>query len=246
MHIGIITLFPEMFSALTKQGVTGRAVKKGILELDFWNPRDYAVSRNNSVDDRPFGGGAGMIMKIEPLEKALFDAKRHRIEKTKIIYLSPQGRLLDQKATYNMVSNKSLILVAGRYEGIDQRFIDIHVDEEWSIGNYILSGGELACMVLIDAVTRLLPGALGNILSHKKDSFEGGLLKFPQYTRPAIHNSHSVPQVLINGNHRDIETWRLEQSLECTHKKRPDLLKDKVLSNEERKLLEKYILGKRN
>jgi len=186
LRVEVITLFPEMFSAISEYGITSRAVKQGLLQLTCWNPRDYTTDRHHTVDDRPFGGGPGMVMKIKPLEDALVQAKAAAGEAAKVIYLSPQGRPLVQGAVKQLATSESLILIAGRYEGIDERFIEAHVDEEWSVGDYVLSGGELPAMVLIDAVTRLLPGALGHADSAEEDSFTDGLLDCPHYTRPRI------------------------------------------------------------
>ncbi|WP_010484682.1 tRNA (guanosine(37)-N1)-methyltransferase TrmD [Pseudomonas sp. S9] len=241
LRVEVITLFPEMFAAISEYGITSRAVKQELLQLTCWNPRSYTSDRHHTVDDRPFGGGPGMVMKIKPLEDALLDAKQAAGEKAKVIYLSPQGRQLTQSAVRELVNEEALILIAGRYEGIDERFIEAHVDEEWSIGDYVLSGGELPAMVLIDAVTRLLPGALGHAGSAEEDSFTDGLLDCPHYTRPEVYADKRVPQVLLGGNHEHIRRWRLQQSLGRTHERRADLLDSRSLSGEEKKLLEEYI-----
>jgi len=211
LRVEVISLFPEMFAAIRDFGITSRAVKQGLLQLNCWNPRSYTEDRHQTVDDRPFGGGPGMVMKIEPLERALADAKRAAGETAKVIYLSPQGRQLKQAGVRELAKEEALILIAGRYEGIDERFIEAHVDEEWSIGDYVLSGGELPAMVLIDAVTGLLPGALGHA------------------------------DVLLSGNHEHIRRWRLQQSLGRTWERRADLLDSRSLSGEEQKLLAEYI-----
>lgn len=244
LRIEVISLFPEMFSAISEYGITSRAVKQGLLQLTCWNPRDYTTDRHHTVDDRPFGGGPGMVMKIKPLEDALAQAKAAAGEKAKVIYLSPQGRQLKQAAVRELANEEALILIAGRYEGIDERFIEAHVDEEWSIGDYVLSGGELPAMVLIDAVTRLLPGALGHADSAEEDSFTDGLLDCPHYTRPEVYADQRVPDVLLSGNHAHIRRWRLQQSLGRTYERRADLLESRSLSGEEKKLLEEYILAR--
>ncbi|MBX9912738.1 MAG: tRNA (guanosine(37)-N1)-methyltransferase TrmD [Pseudomonadaceae bacterium] len=241
LRIEVITLFPEMFSAISEYGITSRAVKQGLLQLTCWNPRAYTEDRHHTVDDRPFGGGPGMVMKIKPLQDALADAKQAVGGKVKVIYLSPQGRQLNQSAVRELAQEEALILIAGRYEGVDERFIQAHVDEEWSIGDYVLSGGELPAMVLIDAVTRLLPGALGHANSAEEDSFSDGLLDCPHYTRPEVYADQSVPAVLLGGNHEHIRRWRLQQSLGRTYERRADLLESRSLSGEEQKLLAEYL-----
>lgn len=230
-----------MFAAITEHGITSRAVKQGLLQLQCWNPRAYTEDRHQTVDDRPFGGGPGMVMKVEPLERALTDARKASGEQAKVIYLSPQGRPLTQAGVQELAAAQGLILIAGRYEGIDERFIEAHVDEEWSVGDYVLSGGELPAMVLVDAVTRLLPGALGHAGSAEEDSFSDGLLDCPHYTRPEVYAGKRVPEVLLSGNHEHIRRWRLQQSLGRTWERRADLLDGRSLSGEEKKLLEDYI-----
>lgn len=241
MQVEVISIFPEMFAAISEYGITSRAVKQGLLKLACWNPRSFTEDRHQTVDDRPFGGGPGMVMKIEPLERALAAARQSSGERAKVIYLSPQGRRLNQQAVRELAKEEALILIAGRYEGIDERFIEAHVDEEWSIGDYVLSGGELPAMVLIDAVTRLLPGALGHADSAEEDSFTDGLLDCPHYTRPEVYEGKSVPSVLLSGNHEHIRRWRLQQSLGRTWERRADLLDSRSLSGEEQKLLAEYI-----
>jgi tRNA (guanine37-N1)-methyltransferase len=241
MKIEVITIFPEMFSAIREHGITSRAMKQGLVELNCRNPRDYTEDRHQTVDDRPFGGGPGMVMKIQPLERALADAKQALGGAVRVIYLSPQGRPLEQRGVQELAKVESLILIAGRYEGIDERFIETHVDEEWSIGDYVLSGGELPAMVLIDAVTRLLPGALGHAGSAEEDSFTDGLLDCPHYTRPEVYEGKRVPEVLLSGNHEHIRRWRLMQSLGRTAERRADLLDCRSLSGEEQKLLAEYL-----
>lgn len=245
MWIGIVSLFPEMFDAIAHHGVTGRAVKQGLLELEFWNPRDYATDKHRTVDDRPYGGGPGMLMKVETLRGAIADARIRAEAATgrpaKVIYLSPQGRPLDQRGVQELASATPLVVVAGRYEGIDERVVESDVDEEWSIGDYVLSGGELPAMVLIDAAARLVPGVLGHQDSAVEDSFNDGLLDCPHYTRPEEVAGRSVPEVLLSGNHAAIKRWRLKQSLGRTWLRRPDLLHGKTLSREQQALLDEFI-----
>ena len=241
LQVEVISIFPEMFAAISEYGITSRAVKQGLLQLTCRNPRSYTEDRHQTVDDRPFGGGPGMVMKIGPLERALADARHAAGTKAKVIYLSPQGRKLTQAAVQQLAQEQALILIAGRYEGIDERFIEAHVDEEWSIGDYVLSGGELPAMVLIDAVTRLLPGALGHADSAEEDSFTDGLLDCPHYTRPEVNAGKRVPDVLLSGNHEHIRRWRLQQSLGRTCERRADLLDSRSLSGEEQKLLAEYL-----
>lgn len=237
MQIVVISLFPEMFSALTEYGITGRAVTKGLLELSVLNPRDFTEDRHRTVDDKPYGGGPGMVMKPEPLKKALAAAKERLGTDAKVVYLSPQGQQLTQAAVEDFSVCDCLVLIAGRYEGIDERFISRYVDEEWSVGDYVLSGGELPAMVLADAVTRLLPGALGDEQSAVEDSFSNGLLDFPHYTRPEEFEAEQVPAVLLSGDHEKIRRWRLQQSVSRTKERRPDLLADAELSAEQSAVL---------
>ncbi|ACJ18862.1 tRNA (guanosine(37)-N1)-methyltransferase TrmD [Coxiella burnetii] len=237
--IGVITLFPQMFDAL-KSGVIGRALKQDRLTLSFWNPRDYATDPHRTVDDRPYGGGPGMVMKFEPLALALKAAKAQLGENTKVIHLTPQGKLLTQAIVREKIHASPLILLAGRYEGIDERLIEAEVDEEWSIGDYILSGGELPAMVLIDAMTRLLPGVLGHKDSASQDSFTAGLLDYSHYTRPEKIADRPVPSVLLSGDHEAISRWRLKQSLGRTWQRRQDLIKRRSLSENEQRLLDEF------
>lgn len=203
-----VSLFPQMFSALSGEGVVGRAVQEGLIELSFFNPRDYAYDKHKTVDDRPYGGGPGMLMKVQPLEDAILAAKSQAKAGTKVIYLSPQGRQLNQQGVEYLASQEELIFVAGRYEGIDERLLVNQIDEEWSIGDYVLSGGELAAMVITDSIARLVPGVLGHRASAVEDSFAQGLLDCPHYTRPEVINGQAVPQVLLSGHHAAIDTWR--------------------------------------
>jgi len=241
LRIDVISLFPQMFSALTEVGVSGRAVQKGILQVETWNPRDYAKDNYRTVDDRPYGGGPGMVMMVEPLRDAIQAAKKAAPGKAKVIYLSPQGRRLNQQALATLATEERLILLAGRYEGIDERLIEAEVDEEWSIGDYVLSGGELPAMVMIDGMARLIPGVLGHVDSAVQDSFVSGLLDCPHYTRPEEFEGHSVPAVLTSGDHKAIERWRLKQALGRTYQRRPDLLEELELDQEQLALLQQYL-----
>ena len=239
MRFDVVTLFPEMFQA-ARLGVTGRAIERGQAELSLWNPRDYTHDVHRTVDDRPYGGGPGMVMKVEPLRAAILDA-RQAAPGSRVVHLSPQGRRFDQAAAKDMACRSGLVLIAGRYEGIDERLVGRWVDEEWSIGDYVLSGGELAEMVLMDVVIRLLPGVLGHEDSAAQDSYAEGLLDCPHYTRPEEIDGMRVPAVLLGGNHAEIRRWRLKQALGRTWERRPDLLAHRELSGEERRLLDEYI-----
>lgn len=237
LHLGVITLIPEMFSAID-YGVTGRALKQNLAKLELENPRNWGKGSYRQVDDKPYGGGPGMVMSYEPVAQAIHEAKKRMPPDCQVIYLSPQGKLVDQNRLNQLVKrNQSLLFLAGRYEGLDQRIIDNLVDEEWSLGDFVLSGGELAAMVYIDSLLRLLPGALGHQASAQQDSFMNGLLDYPQYTRPVIVDNRSVPEVLLGGNHLDIQTWRRKQSLGNTWLKRPDLLDRLVLNETDEHLL---------
>lgn len=254
--IAIVTLFPEMFSALSDYGISSRAINQGLLDVYFSNPRDFTTDRHQTVDDRPYGGGPGMVMKIEPLQlaienarswicadKGLEDSATDTGSTAKVIYLSPQGSLLNQAQVKRIAQNEAyqnIILVAGRYEGIDERLLEAEVDEEWSIGDYVLSGGELPAMVLMDAIIRLLPEALGHEDSADQDSFSHGLLDCPHYTRPEKYRGCSVPPVLLSGNHKDIKRWRLQQSLGRTWLRRPELLERIELTAEQAKLMDDF------
>jgi tRNA (guanine37-N1)-methyltransferase len=235
-----VTLFPEMFAALTDWGVTRRALEQALWSLALWNPRDFTTDNYRTVDDRPYGGGPGMVMLAEPLEKAIAAAKAAAQGDAKVIHLSPQGAVMDHKKVMALAGESRLVLLCGRYEGVDERLIRRAVDEELSIGDYVLSGGELAAMVLIDAVVRQLPGALGDGASAAQDSFVNGLLEAPQYTRPEAYEGNAVPPVLLSGHHAQIERWRLKQSLGRTWLRRPELLERRGMSESERKLLEEF------
>lgn len=240
LRIGVVTLFPEMLKAVTDFGITARAVLNALVSVEAWNPRDYASDRHRSVDDRPYGGGPGMVMMVEPLRSAI-RAAREALAPCTVIYLSPQGRRLDQPAVRAIGEIGNLVLVAGRYEGVDQRLLDTEIDAEWSVGDYVLSGGELPAMILIDALVRLLPGALGDADSAAQDSFSDGLLDCDHYTRPEEIDGRRVPQVLMSGNHAQIARWRRQQSLGRTWLRRPDLMRDMVLSKADRRLLDEYV-----
>lgn len=229
MWFGIISLFPEMFQSLTDQGVTGRAFREERAKITYWNPRDFTQDVHRTVDDRPYGGGPGMVMKTQPLADAIDAAQAASIADTghraKVVYLSPQGRQINQALVQEAVSEEQLILLCGRYEGVDERLIKTKIDEEWSVGDFILSGGELAAMCLLDAMLRLVPGVLGHNQSAVQDSFSNGLLESPQYTRPEVWEGLQVPEVLLSGNHAEIEKWRQQQSEQRTSERRPDLYK---------------------
>ncbi len=241
MWVGVVSLFPEMFQAITEYGVTGRAFRKGLLNFECWNPRDFTLDKHRTVDDRPYGGGPGMLMKVQPLRDAIRAAKAAAGAGTKVIYLSPQGRALDQQGVRQLVSREKMVLVAGRYEGIDERLLEAEIDEEWSLGDFVLSGGELPAMVFIDAVSRLVPGVLGHEDSASEDSFEEGLLDCPHYTRPETIDEQQVPDVLLSGNHEGIRRWRLKQQLGRTWQRRPELLDGRELNSEQQCLLKEFI-----
>jgi tRNA (guanine37-N1)-methyltransferase len=242
IRFDVVTLFPEMFAAVTHSGISGRALETGLWSLGLWNPRDFSKDNYRTVDDRPYGGGPGMLMLAEPLEKALDAAKESG--GGKVIYLSPQGRRLDHEKVMELAGRKAVTLLCGRYEGVDERLIRRRVDEELSLGDYVLSGGELAAMAVIDAVVRQIPGALGGEQSAAEESFVQGLLDGPQYTRPEVwpdgNAGEKVPEVLMSGHHENIRRWRLQQALGRTWLRRPDLLAARKLSEEEQMLLEEF------
>jgi tRNA (guanine37-N1)-methyltransferase len=241
MRFDVVTLFPELVAALVQHGIPRRAAELGLLELVTWNPRDYTTDRHRTVDDRPYGGGPGMVMKVEPLRDAIRAARQADDRDAQVAYLSPQGRRIDQALIGELATRARLILVAGRYEGVDERVLELEVDVEWSLGDYVLSGGELAAMALIDAVTRLLPGALGDEDSAEQDSFMAGLLDCPHYTRPEEIDGLRVPAVLLGGNHAEIARWRRGQQLVRTWARRPELLEAVDLSPDDRALLEEHL-----
>jgi len=244
LQFDVVTLFPPMFEAVTECGVTGRARERGGYQLVLWNPRDFAANAHRTVDDRPYGGGPGMVMMAEPLSRALEAAARRQrssgVAAPRVIHLSPQGRLLEHALVVEFAREAGIVLLAGRYEGVDERLLRRHGIEELSIGDYVLSGGELAAMVLIDCVVRQLPGTLGDAESAEQDSFAHGLLDCPHYTRPEAFEGAAVPPVLLSGNHAEISRWRLKQALGRTWQRRPDLLARRELSAEERRLLDEF------
>jgi tRNA (guanine37-N1)-methyltransferase len=238
IRFDVVTLFPEMFAAVTHSGISGRALEAGLWSLGLWNPRDFTRDRYRTIDDRPYGGGPGMVMLAEPLEQALDEARN--AGGGKVIYLSPQGRRLDHAKVMELAGRQAVTLLCGRYEGVDERLIRRRVDEELSLGDYVLSGGELAAMAVIDAVVRQLPGALGDEQSAAQESFAGGLLDCPQYTRPEEYRGERVPEVLLSGHHENIRRWRLREALGRTWLRRPELLAARRLSAEEQALLEEF------
>jgi len=241
IRFDVVTLFPEMFAAITASGITGRALEAGLYSLTTWNPRDFTTDNYRTVDDRPYGGGPGMVMLPEPLERTLDAVKR--AGGGRVVYLTPQGRKLDHRRVMGFSTEKSLTLLCGRYEGVDERLLERRVDEEISIGDFVLSGGELAAMALVDACVRQLPGALGDGASAVEESFADGLLDCPQYTRPEVWPPGAgarVPEVLLSGHHENIRRWRLKQALGRTWLRRPDLLEVRTLNAEERKLLDEF------
>lgn len=236
MQFDVITLFPEMFSALTESGITRRAFEENKCSISLWNPRDFTRDRHRTVDDRPYGGGPGMVMMVQPLEDAISAARERQrqlaIAESKVIYLSPQGKPLNHQKVMELKDLPGLILLCGRYEAIDQRLLDNHVDEEISMGDFVLSGGEIPAMALMDAVIRQLPGVLHDELSAVEDSFVSGILDCPHYTRPPEYKGMCVPDILMGGNHAEIEKWRRQQALMMTQMKRPDLIEEADLDGE--------------
>jgi tRNA (guanine37-N1)-methyltransferase len=244
LQLDVVTLFPQMFEAVTEWGVTGRARERRLYELVTWNPRDFAANAYRTVDDRPYGGGPGMVMMAEPLEKAVVAARQRQrgsgVVKPRVVHLTPQGVLLDDAGVAELAREQGLVLLAGRYEGVDERLVSRAIDDEVSIGDYVLSGGELAAMVVIDCVVRRLPGALGDAESASQDSFVDGLLDHPHYTRPETYEGMAVPPVLLSGNHADIARWRLKEALGRTWRRRPDLLARRRMNAAESALLEEF------
>jgi tRNA (guanine37-N1)-methyltransferase len=241
MYFGVVTLFPSMFDAITNYGVTRRACANSLIRIECTNPRDYTADKFGNVDDKPYGGGPGMLMQVQPLRDALSVARSKAPKATKVVYMSPQGKQLNHSLVTDIHSWGAVILLSGRYEGIDERVLQKEVDLEVSIGDYVLSGGELPAMCIIDAVSRMVPGVLGNIQNAKEDSFAQGLLHFPQYTRPEEIDGMRVPDILLSGDHAKIREWRLKQSLGRTFLRRPDLLEERVLSSKERQLLDEFL-----
>ncbi|MGW8367545.1 MAG: tRNA (guanosine(37)-N1)-methyltransferase TrmD [Gammaproteobacteria bacterium] len=241
MRIDVVTLFPDLIRCATAFGVTGRAIERDIASVNVWDPREFARDRHRSVDDRPYGGGPGMVMSVEPLRSALRAARAAAPEGSRRVFLSAQGRVLNHAIVSELAELPGLILLAGRYEGVDERLIESEIDEEVSIGDFVLSGGELPAAVLIDAVVRLLPGALGDDESARQDSFVAGLLDCPHYTRPEVVDGMAVPPVLLGGNHEEIRRWRLKQALGRTRARRPELLERLRLTKEQQNLLDEFI-----
>ncbi|MBT4836930.1 MAG: tRNA (guanosine(37)-N1)-methyltransferase TrmD [Methylococcales bacterium] len=238
MRFDIVTLFPELIHQYFQYGVVKRAVENQLISVDTWNPRDYTADKHQTVDDKPYGGGPGMVLKYQPLKEAVLAIKKQSSAKSRVVYLSPKGQVVDNQKVKELSELDHLILISARYEGVDQRFIDHCVDEELSVGDYILSGGELPALVVIDSVSRMIPGVLGCDESANDDSFSAGLLEFPHYTRPEIVDSMAVPKILLSGNHQAIAQWRMCQSLKLTHQRRPDLLKLREFSKEQTQYLE--------
>ncbi|MFL6277427.1 MAG: tRNA (guanosine(37)-N1)-methyltransferase TrmD [Blastocatellia bacterium] len=236
MRFDIVTIFPEIFRGVFEFGIIRRAVEAGLIEINLHDLRDYTFDRHRQVDDRPFGGGAGMVMKPEPLFRAI-EAVTHAASDATVVMLSPQGRLLTQPVVEELAGRKQVVLICGRYEGVDERVVEQLADDEISIGDYVLSGGEIPAMVIVDAVTRLIPGALGCNESAERESFADGLLDYPHYTRPAEYRGLKVPDVLVGGHHGEIEKWRRRKAMEKTLSSRPDLLERRALSEDERRLL---------
>ena len=241
MHFDVVTLFPEMVATIADFGVVGRARRNGLVSLGLENPRDHAGDVHRTVDDRPYGGGPGMVMKYEPLAGAIASARRRAPAGSPVVYLSPQGEVFGQATAKRFAGLSGVILLAGRYEGVDERFIEAHVDEELSLGDFVLSGGEIAAMAVIDAVVRLLPGVLGDDDSAAQDSFMEGLLDCPHYTRPEQIEGRDVPAVLLSGDHAAIARWRLKQALGRTYERRPDLIEKLALNDEQQVLLDEFI-----
>lgn len=241
MRFDVVTLFPDFVRAVVEYGVTAKARERGLIDLVAWNPRDYAHDRHRTVDDRPYGGGPGMVMKVPPLRDAIRAAREAVADAAPVVYLSPQGRPLDQAGVERLAGQPRTILLCGRYEGIDERLIEAEVDDEYSVGDYVVSGGELPAMMVIDAVARLVPGVLGHEDSAAQDSFAGGLLDCPHYTRPEEIDGQRVPEVLLGGNHQAVARWRYKLALGRTWLRRPDLLERRVLDDEARALLREFI-----
>jgi len=241
MHFTVVTLFPEMVAEVARHGVVGRAAERGLIELDIENPRTYATDTHRTVDDRPYGGGPGMVMKFEPLAAALASARARQAKASPVVCLSPQGTLFDQATARRFAKLPGVVLLAGRYEGIDERLVEAEVDEELSLGDFVLSGGEVAAMAVIDATTRMLPGVLGDADSAVQDSFMDGLLDYPHYTRPETIEGRAVPPVLLSGDHARIARWRHKQALGRSYQRRPDLVDKLELSDEQQALLDEYL-----
>jgi tRNA (guanine37-N1)-methyltransferase len=240
MRIAVVSLFPQMIREALNNGVVGRALERGVFQVECFDPRDYTSDTHRTVDDRPYGGGPGMVMKVEPVRSAVRDALKVLPAGSRRVYLGADGRRFEQGMAREACAWPGLVLVAGRYEGIDERFIEQEVDEQWSIGDYVLSGGELPALVVIDAIARLMPGTLGSSESALQESFSDGLVDWPHYTRPQDFEGHEVPAVLASGDHAAIHRWRLQQALGRTWLRRPELLERRGMSDEERELLEEF------
>ena len=244
MRFEILTIFPDFFKSPLKQSILGKAIEKGIIEIGIHNIRDFALDKHKTTDDCPYGGGDGMVMKAEPIVRAVQSVKATSSPDAKVILTSPQGRQFNQQMAAEFAASKGLVIICGRYEGVDERVKELVVDMEVSIGDYILSGGEIPSMVIVDAVSRLIPGVLGSDASAKDDSFSYGLLEYPQYTRPEFFRGLQVPEILVSGNHREIKTWRRVESIKRTLRKRPDLLKRVALTNEDKETLKELKIKK--
>lgn len=238
MKIDVLTLFPEMFKSVLGESIIGRAIERNVVDINYTNIRDFSCDKHNRVDDYPFGGGPGMVMKPEPIFRAIQNIKT---DKTRVIYLSPKGKVFKQSSANELSKEEHLVFLCGHYEGIDNRIIENYVDDIISIGDYVLTGGEIPAMVVIDSVVRLLPGVLKSDESFIEESHYNGLLEYPQYTRPREFNGHEVPEVLLSGNHKKIEQWRRYHSVKLTYHNRPDLIDKKELSKEDKKYLEEII-----
>jgi tRNA (guanine37-N1)-methyltransferase len=245
MHFAVVSLFPEMIGTIGQFGVVGRALQRNLVTLAVENPRDYTGDAHRTVDDRPYGGGPGMVMKFEPVAAALQSAKSRWPDGCPVVYLSPQGQVFDQAMANRFSTLPGMVLLAGRYEGIDERLIESHIDAEVSLGDYVLSGGEIAAMAVIDAVVRLLPGVLGDDESATQDSFVDGLLDCPHYTRPEVVAGKKVPEVLLSGDHAGIARWRKKQALGRSFQRRPDLIRELDLTDEQQSLLDEYLKEQR-
>ena len=245
MHFNVISLFPEMVATIAEYGVVGRAQRRGLITVDFENPRDYTSDVHRTVDDRPYGGGPGMVMKYEPLAGAINAARERLPQGSPVVYLSPQGRVFSQASARRYAALPGLILLAGRYEGVDERLIEAHVDEELSLGDFVLSGGEVPAMAVVDAVVRLLPGVLGDDESAAQDSFMEGLLDYPHYTRPELVDGRNVPDILMSGDHAEIARWRMKQALGRSYLRRPDLVEELELNDEQQALLDEFLKEQR-
>jgi tRNA (guanine37-N1)-methyltransferase len=241
MQMQVVTIFPDMVLTIAEYGVVGRAVERELISLECQNPRDFTVDAHRTVDDRPYGGGPGMVMKYEPVAAAIASAKDHLPAGSPVVCLSPQGAVFDQATAQRFAGLPGIVLLAGRYEGIDERLIESQVDEELSLGDFVVSGGEIAAMAVIDAVARLLPGVLGDEASALQDSFMDGLLDHPHYTRPEEVDGHRVPEVLLSGDHARIAKWRYQQALGRSFQRRPDLVEKLELSDEQQQLLDEYL-----